>query len=99
MCEGSFGDNLIDTRGEDKAEVLDTQLETRPCMQKGSFSTSGCPFGSKNALGITECLGDSEGGLGFAVYSVKARPVWFGVRGEETPLDLLCPFSGVVGRE
>lgn len=40
--------------------------------------------------------GDSEGGLGFAVYSVRARPVFLGVRGDEMPLG---PWSGVVGRE
>lgn len=41
---------------------------------------------------------DSEGGLGFALYSVRARPV-FGVRGETRPLVPLVPLSGVVGRE
>jgi hypothetical protein len=45
------------------------------------------------------CLGDSEVGPGFAVYSVKARPLWFGVRGDGIPLTPLCLFSGVEGRE
>ena len=40
-------------------------------------------------------LVDSEGGLGFALYSVRAKPV-FGVRGVTRPL---VPLSGVVGRE
>lgn len=40
--------------------------------------------------------GDSDGGLGLAVYSVSARPVFLRVRGEEMPL---VPSSGVVGRE
>ena len=61
--------------------------------------TSGCPFGSKKAVGITGCRGDSDGGLGFAVYSVKARPVILGERGEETPFDSEWPFAGVTGRE
>ena len=38
---------------------------------------------------------DSEGGLGFALYSVRARP-FLGVRDETRPLG---PLSGVVGRE
>lgn len=60
--------------------------------------TSGYPFGSRNASGTTLLLScdDSFGGLGFAVYSVSARPVCLGVRGETRPLVIS---SGVVGRE
>jgi hypothetical protein len=39
---------------------------------------------------------NSDGGLGFAVYSVSAKPVFLGVRGDAMPLVSL---SGVVGRE
>lgn len=45
---------------------------------------------------VVEGLGESEGGLGFAEYSVRARPVCLGVRGVRMPLG---PPSGVVGRE
>jgi hypothetical protein len=41
-------------------------------------------------------FGDSDGGDGFAVYSVSAKPVFFGVRGDAMPLTFP---SGVTGRE
>jgi hypothetical protein len=56
-------------------------------------------LGRRKASGITLLALvslDSEGGLGFAVYSVRARPVFRGVRGVITPLVLV---SGVFGRE
>ena len=67
--------------------------------------TSGVPFGSIYASGMASWafdFGFSEGGLGFAEYSVKARPVGLCNRGEAMPLIPLIPltpFSGVVGRE
>lgn len=55
--------------------------------------TSGYPLGSKKASGMPQLGGNpgmrsarSEGGVGAAVYSVKARPLRLGVVGVVTPL-------------
>lgn len=61
--------------------------------------TSGYPVGNRNASGMTLSVldfGDSDGGEAFAVYSVKARPVFFGVTGVIVPFGALL---GVTGRE
>lgn len=55
--------------------------------------TSGYPLGSKKASGMPQLGGNpgtrgarSEGGVGAAVYSVKARPLRLGEVGVVTPL-------------
>jgi len=58
----------------------------------GGGRTSGYPFGSMKASGMPSydgSFGEPSGGLGLAVYSVRARPVWRGVRGECKPLPKL----------
>lgn len=99
MRERRLRHDFIHPRGQDETEVLPTTVSARDGTLRSGANTSGCPFGNTNAFGMTACLGDSEGGLGFAVNSVKARPVRLGVRGDETPLEPLCSISGVVGRE
>lgn len=63
--------------------------------------TSGYPFGSRKASGMASCallFWSSDGGLGFAVYSVRLRPV---PRGERGLAEVAKPLvsSGVTGRE
>lgn len=61
-------------------------------------------MGSRKASGIADCAFSfvlSFGGVGFAVYSVKARLLDMGVRGVCTPLykPLDVELSGVDGRD
>jgi hypothetical protein len=105
--ERRLGDNFVDARREDQAQVLPVR-QTRPYSRglrlqsdSGGGITSGYPFGSRNASGIALwalLFWSSDGGLGFAVYSVRLRPVPLGVRGEPTPLSA-APWSGVTGLE
>lgn len=90
--------DLVDARGEDETEIL-PWVSALPDYTVRRVITSGCPLGRRNAFGTMACLGESDAGLGFAVYSVNARPVGLGVRGDATPLGPLAPLSGVVGRE
>lgn len=58
-------------------------------------------MGSRKASGIALwalLFWSSDGGLGFAAYSVKLRTIPLGVLGEATPLGLV-ELSGVTGRE
>jgi hypothetical protein len=98
MCERCLVDDLVDTRCKDESQVLPLLLGKIMVCQSVLRPTSGYPFGSRNASGITLLLScdDSSDGLGFAVYSVSARPVCLGVLGDARPLGVV---SGVVGRE
>jgi hypothetical protein len=99
--EGGFGDDFVHTGGENEAKVL--RRVRNWCsflLRLGIIShTSGYPVGSKNASGtpwfVLGC-GESDGGLALAEYSVRARPVFLGVRGVRMPL---ASASGVTGRE
>lgn len=102
VCEWGFLNHLVDTGGEDKAQILpiaSTSVALYTQFLVDCVLTSGYPFGSRNASGMALWAFDfglSDGGLGFAVYSVSDRLVWLGVRGVAEAIELS---SGVVGRE